>query len=311
MRKMNKIALVDSILSGQPAERVPFSIWRHFPDSARAGKACAEAHISHYRRYDLDYLKVMNDNPYDMPSSMPVLTIAKEWFKLKPLPDDAPGFRAELDALHEINRAVGSEARFVVTVLSPFAIAMKLCRDRAVEHLREDPESFEQGLSTIARSLAGFAKKAVQAGASGIFLAVSGAEPSMLSQEEYRRFVKAHDATVLSAVSDAPFNIVHVHGTSVYLDLFLDYPMSALNWPSHQSAFPISTVRKLTTRCLVAGIDERGPIAQGRMRGTIAQMSEALSQAGRAGFMFGPECAVPPETPEDLVRAVRDLAAQM
>ena len=30
--------------------------------------------------------------------------------------------------------------------------------------------------------------------------------------------------------------MLHVHGTDVYLDLFLDYPANCLNWPSHHSA---------------------------------------------------------------------------
>ena len=311
MRKIDKIALVDAALAGQTPERLPFSVWFHFPESAVRGKACIDAHVAHYRRYDLDYLKVMNDNPYDMPASMPVVSMAKDWLRLEPLRGDEPGFRAELDALREIKKTLGSEVRFVVTVFSPFAVAMKISRQAAVLHLREDPEAFEQGLDAVAKSLAAFSKKAVEVGASGIFLAASGAEPSLLSEEEYRRFVKTHDVEVLAAVKSAPFNILHVHGTAAYLELFLDYPKSALNWPAHQSAYPISRVRKLTDRCLIAGIDERGPIAQGKMRGTIAGVTDAVAQAGRTKFMVGSECTIPPETPEDLVRAVRDLVAQM
>jgi uroporphyrinogen decarboxylase len=311
MHKVNKIALVDHALAGEDVERVPFSVWHHFPENAKGGKACAEAHIAHYRMHDLDYLKVMNDNAYDMPSSMPVVNLPKDWLKLEALRGDEPGFRSALDAIHEIKRAIGAEVRFVITVFSPFAVAMKISRDRAVEHLRDDPESFDAGLAAVARGLAAFSRKAVEAGASGIFLAASGAEPALLSEQEYRRFVRPHDIAVLSEVKDAPFNILHVHGSSVYLELFLDYPKSALNWPSHHSAYPMSKVRKLTDRCLVAGIDERGPLAQGKMRGTIAQMNEALAQAGRTNFMFGSECTIPPETPVELVTAIRDLAAQM
>jgi len=309
MQKIDKIALVDAALSGRKPERIPFSIWFHFPPSAHKGKACADAHIEHYRRYDLDYIKVMNDNLYDMPASMPVVERAKDWLKLEPLEGTAPGFEAELTALSELKRRVGKETRFIVTVFNPLATAMKVSNRKAVEHLRDDPESTAEGFMTIARSLTTFSKRAVEAGASGIFLACSGAEPAMLSEQEYRRFVKPADVAVLEAVADAPFNLLHVHGTDVYLELFLDYPANALNWPAHHSDYSIRKTSTLTDKCLVAGIDERGPITKGRMRATISQVNDAISQAPLERFMVGSECTVPPETPPELIRAVRDLVA--
>lgn len=309
MEKVDKIAIVDAALAGQKPARVPFSVWYHFPPSARGGRVCAEAHVAHYRRYDLDYIKVMNDNPYDMPSSMPVVGMAKDWLKLEPLNGDEPGFAAELEALRELKRQVGKEARFVVTIFNPLATAMKISNRKAVEHLHEDPESVEQGLSVIAKSLAAFAKKAVDAGASGIFLAASGAEPAMLSETEYRRFVKPCDMEVLEAVKDAPFNLLHVHGTDVYMNLFLDYQANAVNWPSHHSNYSVARMRELTDKCLVAGIDERGPIGQGRMRATIVQVTEAIQQSERKGFMVGSECTIAPETSPEVIQAIRDLVA--
>lgn len=311
MKKVDKIALVDAALSGRKGERIPFSIWFHFPASAVKGATCAKAHLEHYRRYDLDYLKVMNDNLYDMPQSMPVVDLAKEWLKLEPLKADAPGFRAELEALAELKRAIGREARFVVTVFNPLATAMKVSNRNAITHLREDPEAMDHGLSVIAESLAIFAKKAVEVGASGIFLAASGPEPDMLSEEEYKRFVKPADLKVLSAVADAPFNMLHVHGTNVYLELFLDYPANSINWPSHHSDYSILKTSTLTDKCLIAGIDERGPIVQGKMRATIAQVTNAINQAPVGRFMVGSECTVPPETSPDLILALRDLVSQM
>lgn len=311
MKDVDKIALVDAALAGKEPERIPFSVWYHFPPEARGGSACARAHIEHYRRYDVDYLKVMNDNPYDMPESMPVIELPKQWLELEPLSGNEPGFAAELEALREIDEEIGSEVRFIVTVFGPWSTAMKLSDKNAVRHLREDPESFEAGVAAVTESLSNFAQKAVKAGASGIFLAASGAEPSMLTREEYRRFIKPYDIQLLEAVSDAPFNLLHVHGTDVYMDLFLDYPATAFNWPSHRSDFPVSKMRELTDKCLVCGIDERGPIAEGKMRKSIIQVSEALSDAGRDGFMVGTECTISPDTSPDLICALRDLVSQL
>ena len=133
----------------------------------------------------------------------------------------------------------------------------------------------------------------------------------MLSKEEYHRFIKPNDVKIMAAVADAPFNMLHVHGTDVYLDLFLDYPTNTLNWPAHHSDYSIKKVRGLTDKCLIAGIDERGPIAEGKMRGTISGITDSVHEAGRAGFMVGSECTVAPDTSPDVIQAARDLVAQL
>ena len=45
MQKIDKIALVDAAFAGKPVERIPFSLWYHFPPDAVRSKACAAAHI--------------------------------------------------------------------------------------------------------------------------------------------------------------------------------------------------------------------------------------------------------------------------
>ena len=36
MRTIDKIALVDNAIAGRPVERIPFSVWHHFPAAAVA-----------------------------------------------------------------------------------------------------------------------------------------------------------------------------------------------------------------------------------------------------------------------------------
>jgi hypothetical protein len=67
----------------------------------------------------------------------------------------------------------------------------------------------------------------------------------------------------------------------------------------------------MTPKCLIAGIDERGPLSQGKMRGTLAEVDEAIHDAGRTRFMIGSECTIAPETPAELISAVRDFVAQI
>jgi hypothetical protein len=61
---MNKIERVDAVVSGQSPDRPPVSFWHHFGPDAVSGPEAVGAHLRHLETYDLDFLKVMDDNRY-------------------------------------------------------------------------------------------------------------------------------------------------------------------------------------------------------------------------------------------------------
>jgi hypothetical protein len=91
---VDKRERVMAALEGSPVDRVPFSLWRHFPESSRAGAAMAAAHLEYDRATDPDFLKVMNDNYYE-PPRFRALEGPSDWRALMeaPLREDG-GWRA-------------------------------------------------------------------------------------------------------------------------------------------------------------------------------------------------------------------------
>jgi uroporphyrinogen decarboxylase len=61
---MNKIQRVAAVVSGQCPDRPPVSFWHHFGPDAVSGPEAVGAHLRHLEAYDLDFLKVMDDNRY-------------------------------------------------------------------------------------------------------------------------------------------------------------------------------------------------------------------------------------------------------
>ena len=55
---------VDAVLSGRRPDRLPVSFWYHFPAEQAAGPMALQVHLDLLQRFGLDFLKVMNDNPY-------------------------------------------------------------------------------------------------------------------------------------------------------------------------------------------------------------------------------------------------------
>lgn len=61
---MNKIERVTAVVQGRRPDRPPVSFWHHFGPGKIAGPPAVEAHVRHVETYDLDLLKIMNDNGY-------------------------------------------------------------------------------------------------------------------------------------------------------------------------------------------------------------------------------------------------------
>ena len=61
---MTVMERIKSVLAGERPDRPPVSFWHHFGPDAVSGQPAVDAHVNHLQRYDLDFLKIMNDNGY-------------------------------------------------------------------------------------------------------------------------------------------------------------------------------------------------------------------------------------------------------
>src|SRR5512140_2918022 len=70
---MDRVERMLAVLAGVRPDRPPVGFWCHFPPEQVSGPAAVRAHLDFLDAYDLDFLKVMNDNGYPAPrgSSMP------------------------------------------------------------------------------------------------------------------------------------------------------------------------------------------------------------------------------------------------
>lgn len=301
---MNKIERVAAALKGADVDRPPFSFWYHFGLQHCSGERNAEAEIEFFRAYDLDFLKVMNDYPYPAPEG-------EAWGRLKVLSGDEEGMGEQLKSLRMIARALAGEAYFVETIFSPWTTARRLTDTATLLQLkRDDPDLLLEIMDTIARSLANYARKAVEAGAAGIFLSLSGATPELMSYKEYERFGRPFDLMILEAVKGAPFNILHIHGKKIYFSELLDYPVQAVNW-SHMYAPPTLTEgRKLYKGCLLGGIDE-ARFAHSNKEMIERQIRQAVEMVGSNNLMITPGCSIESDSQPKLLKLVRQTVTAL
>jgi uroporphyrinogen decarboxylase len=273
---------VDRALAGRDVDRSPISLWHHFGLEKEGPARHAAATLAFHRDYRTDLVKVMSDFPFPKP--------AGAWHQVRALDDPFP---LQIQALTAIRDGLQRSAHFVETIFNPWNVAEKLSSPEAVRQLKaEQPQRLLDALDAIATSEATHARRAMNAGASGIFLAIANAQPQILSREDYARFSAPFDRMVLDAVKDAPLNVLHLHGDAVYLDAFhAGWPAAVINYSAHGTKVGIDAVRSRFAGVIAGGIDET------RYRtldlAALRVQAETARQQAGARFILTPGCSVP------------------
>jgi uroporphyrinogen decarboxylase len=297
--KLTSKERIDRALRGEDVDRPPFTLWNHFGLEKLPGEHHARATLDFHSKHRTDLVKVMSDFPYPKPLG--------GWNTLK---EETNPFPEQIRALDIIRDQLAGSMYFVETIFNPYNQARKITSKGEVARLRrENPQALLDALEIIANSEANHARRAIKAGASGIFLAVDDAIEGVLTREEYAMFSEPFDRMVLDAARAAPLNILHLHGDKAYLDLFYQgWPAAGINYSAHSTGVGIAEVRSHYSGLIMGGIDELKycDLTEDEIR---EQWRSAQNAAGKR-FFLAPGCSVPDEsTDEELSRMARALGA--
>jgi uroporphyrinogen decarboxylase len=285
---------VDRVLKGQDTDRFPYTCWYHFLDEQQPGKVHAANTLNFHRKFRTDVVKVMSDYAYPKSKG--------QWYELKA---DQNPFPEQLKALDVIGGELKGKVHFVETLFNPYKVAEKLSSDVEVKRLmKEKPQALLDALEAIAKSQASHARKAMAAGASGVFLAIANANDGINTPPEYAKFSEPFDRMVLDAVGDAPMNTLHIHGDKVYLDRFYKgWRATVLNYSSHATNIPIARARGSFAEVIMGGLDERNfrTLTHLPMKRMILN-----TDAGRK-YIVSPGCSVPNDTKDEEILRVAQI----
>jgi uroporphyrinogen decarboxylase len=307
---------VRAAVKGEAVDRVPFCFWHHFKPEG-SGERLAELTLEFFRAtFSLDVVKIMPDLRYPAPEA--AITQAADWARLPRLSLETPSFREQLVCIRGLRATLGPDFPLILTLFSPLTMTFQFAgKAIALAHLRAQPEPFEQGLKTLAANERELVAAAIEAGASGIFFSCMGATNIDLTPEEYARFGRPYDLDVLEQAQGGWLNIVHVHadpsqkGDTLYFDRFVDYPVAAISWSDRLTGPSLREASTLTDKCLIGGLDERGPLTRGGEREIEQEMRDALAQTGGRRLVLANGCSVPDDTPEEWLHVARRLVDQL
>ncbi|MFN8456071.1 MAG: uroporphyrinogen decarboxylase family protein [Anaerolineae bacterium] len=319
---MNKRERVYAAMEGQPVDRVPLSLWRHFHKRDQRPGELATATLEFYQRYDFDLIKltpsgfypiedwgaqiVFSSSDHEPPTlRKPVIKKPEDWRTLPTLSSTVGAYGRELEAIkYLVSQLDEADAPVLMTIFSPLTIAYKLAGDALLDHLRDNPTDVHIGLATIAETTSRFADLALEAGADGIFFASQLSRSDLLTEEMCQTFVVRYDLIALERVKSQPAPLVlHLHGANPHFETVNQYPAHAVSWHNHETGPSIAEAMQLTDKTLMTGLDLI-TLKEGTPAAVAAQAREVIKQTGGQRLILAPACVLPTTMPLANLQAV-------
>jgi uroporphyrinogen decarboxylase len=317
---------IRAALGGKDTDRVPVSMWRHFYGKETSAETLAEAMLGFQSRFDWDFMKVNPRASYhvegwgvrtrysgdDAPEVIekPVKK-PEDWLKLKVLDINKGVLKEQLTSLEIIARGLKGKLPFLMTVFTPAAIAsrMAVSEEMFAKHLRENTAAVSQALEVITETFTSFSRACLERGAAGLYYATTAwATTDRLSEKEYRKYLRPYDLKLLDGLPPAEFHILHVCRQNNLLRAVGDYPVHAFSWDARAAGNPsLAEGREMVKgRAVIGGIAHEESLVETGPATLAAEIRGLRIALGRKGWMLGPGCTFPPETPEANLRAIRD-----
>tara|TARA_B100000315_G_scaffold66017_1_gene59958 strand:- start:9674 stop:10693 length:1020 start_codon:yes stop_codon:yes gene_type:complete len=321
---------VRAALKGECIDRLPISMWRHFFTRETSADLLAEAMLGFQNRFDWDFMKVNPRASYHVEdwgvktaydgdisprvAETPVKT-PDDWLRLKVLDVNQGVLKEHLTSLELIAHGLKGELPFIMTMFTPLSIAGWLTgsEELFLQHLREHTAEVNHALEVITETFSNFAKACLERGVSGLFYATTAwATTNRLTEKEYLTFARPYDLRLLNTLPTAEFHVLHVCREQNLLRAVKDYPVHAFSWNPQGKGNPSLAEGK----AMVGGRTVIGGITQDKslVEATPIQLATGIEgmrvAMGDKGWMLGPGCTFPPETPEANLQAIRDAVTE-
>lgn len=309
---MNKRdALLRLIHDGSSPDTTPAAFFMHFDSAHHEGQAAVDKHLEYFRATGMDFVKVQYEQR--LPPAPPFLK-AEDWART-PLYSES-FFAPTLRVVEGLVKAAHEEALVVMTLYSPFMLAMQLAGSvDLAQHLAENPDAVVKGFSTMTENVLTLVRGCLRAGVDGFYVSTQGGETFRFGDSDiFQRTIKPTDLAVWDEIKGCLFNILHICDyVGGYDDLtpFLDYPGHVVNCSltlGDRKLLPVE-VAQFFGRPFMGGLERKGVIATGSAAEIRAAVGSVLADAPER-FILAADCTVPSETPWENLKTAIDAAHQ-
>ncbi|MCB9437041.1 MAG: uroporphyrinogen decarboxylase [Anaerolineales bacterium] len=321
---LTKRERLEKTIAGEAVDRLPVSLWRHWPGDDQRPADLVQACIDFQRQWDFDFIKITPASSYCVADygvqdqwigniegtreyTRRVVQRSLDWTELRVLDPYKGQLGMQLEVIRLMKEGLKGDIPFIQTVFNPLSQAKKLAGEAGmINHLRTAPERFKTGLNIITENILRFIDAMRKSGVSGIFYAVQHASYTLLSRAEYEEFGKPYDLQILEAMpSDWWLNVLHLHGELPMVDVVNDYPTSVVNWHDQETEPDLATGKLKFNGAICGGLGQwdvhnRAPNA------VLEQARHAFEVMNNRRLILSTGCVMMTTTPTSNIRAVRE-----
>lgn len=321
---MNKRERIERTLAGEPTDRVPVALWRHWPGDDQRAADLARATVDFQRQWDFDFVKVSPADSYPLHDygvrdewngtiegirdyTRRAVNAPEDWEKLATLDPHAGMLGEQLQTLRLLAEPL-MDVPFIQTIFSPFAQAKNIAGTETMfRHMHQYPDQFKTGLEIITANTLRYLDALRDTGVAGIYYAIQHASYDDMTEAQYREFGRALDLQILEAIDSTWwFNLLHLHGTSTMFDLISDYPVQAINWHDRETSPSLAQGQERFSGVVSGGLSQ-WDVHNSTPEAVREQAQDAIQQTGGQRFILATGCVVIATTPQANIRAVREV----
>ncbi len=347
---MTRTEHLRKLLAGETV-RPAVSCWYHFPPEFHVPERAAAAHLRHLERFDLDFLKVLNEADYPRAALGAARTVRSvaDLRRLRPLPGDTPPLNQQVELVARLAGQLRGSVPMTVTIFHAWMTLRSLTVPPKDQHsppvidvrddprdilltrwLREDASAVRAALEAIAATLADLARRCLEAGADGIYLATrddwmdtpensaalrdaAPMEADAAASGAYDRLVAPTDHTILHAAGAGWFNVLHLCGRPVSFERHLGDPrVHVVHWADRVTGPSIAVARTRVIAlpgdrrpALAGGVNNLQTLPCGQPSEVAAEVRDAIAAAAGYPLIVAPGCTYDPRAVADEnIRAV-------
>jgi uroporphyrinogen decarboxylase len=322
---MDKRTRLEQTIAGEPTDRPPVALWRHFPGDDQRAADLARSTIDFQNAYDWDFVKVTPASSYclidygaqDQWEGSPEGTRgytrrpigrSLDWTSMRALDPMRGSLGRQTDCLHMVTDAFGEAVPVLQTIFSPLAQAKNLAgKETLIRHMRTYPDRVHTGLNVLTETTLRYMESLKRLPIAGIFYAVQHASYDVLSEEEYRAFGLPYDRKILeSAPARWWLNIVHLHGDAPMFKFAGELRAQVINWHDQNTEPELAQGKTLFAGAVCGGLARSEHLHYGTPNAIRDAAREAMQKTNSRRFILSTGCVIPITTPLSNIRAVRE-----
>lgn len=316
---MDKFDLIRTSLKAKPTEKVPYAVWKHFPEFDKTPEGLFEAQMNFQNKFDSDIIKISISGRafasdfgaeiggYDPVSGSrvgvkyPIETL-EDWWNVKKINVTKGEFGKQITAMKLIHREVEGKIPTMMTVFSPLMVASEIDRN-LVSHYRKNPHLVGEQLKIIINAMTDFTNLSLDAGADGIFLATQHFNNRLTDEERMELEFSPLKSLIKKTIKKNNFVVLHLHGDKPDFKLATKLPIDAINWHDQQTTPSLSEARKIFKGGLLGGLNTESWKDISNPLDVLPLIVSMYNSFEDSGLIISPGCVIPQFVSDPLIEA--------